>query len=133
MMKRAVEASPTTKLLGVTVLTSLTEADLAADGIGGPLSAAVDRRARLAARAGVGGLVCSPQEIADVKAAAPRLLAVVPGVRPAGAALGDQKRVATPASAIAAGADYLVVGRPVRDAPAPAQAFAAIVREVEQA
>jgi orotidine-5'-phosphate decarboxylase len=58
---------------------------------------------------------------------------VVPGVRPAGAALGDQKRVATPAGAIAAGADYLVIGRPVRDAARPAEAFAAIVAEVEQA
>jgi orotidine-5'-phosphate decarboxylase len=130
MMKRAVEAS-TTKILGVTVLTSLTDADLAADGIGGTVAAAVARRARIAAAAGVAGLVCSPQEIGEVKAV--NLLAVVPGVRPAGAALGDQKRVATPASAIAAGADYLVVGRPVRDAPVPAQAFTSIVREVEQA
>jgi orotidine-5'-phosphate decarboxylase len=132
MMQRAVEAAGATKVLGVTVLTSLTDGDLAADGVSGPVTEAVARRARVAARAGVAGLVCSPQEIAQVKAAG-ELLAVVPGVRPAGAALGDQKRVATPASAIAAGADYLVIGRPVRDAPRPAEAFTAIVREVEQA
>jgi orotidine-5'-phosphate decarboxylase len=132
MMKRAVEAAGATRILGVTVLTSLAESDLAADGIGGGVADAVVRRARVAAAAGVPGLVCSPQEVAQVKAAS-GLLTVVPGVRPAGAALGDQKRVATPATTIAAGADYLVVGRPIRDAAVPAQAFAAVVREVEQA
>jgi orotidine-5'-phosphate decarboxylase len=132
MMKRAVDAAGSSKILGVTVLTSLSEGDLAADGIGGSVAEAVVRRARLAAAAGVPGLVCSPQEVAQVKAQS-GLFTVVPGVRPAGAALGDQKRVATPASTIAAGADYLVIGRPVRDAPSPAEAFAAVVREVEQA
>jgi orotidine-5'-phosphate decarboxylase len=81
----------------------------------------------------VTGIVCSPQEVAEVRAACPNLALVVPGVRPAGAALGDQKRVATPASAIAAGADYLVVGRPIRDAVDPAAAFAGIAGEVEAA
>lgn len=134
MLRRAVEtASGKTTVLGVTVLTSLTDEDLQADGIAGDVGAAVERRARLAAAAGVPGLVCSPQEVARVKAATPSLVAVVPGVRPAGAALGDQKRVATPASAIAAGADYIVIGRPVRDAPHPAKAFAAVVDEVEAA
>jgi orotidine-5'-phosphate decarboxylase len=136
MMKRAVEAAsaaaPTTKILGVTVLTSLNDGDLAADGIGGSVADAVVRRAKVAAAAGVPGLVCSPQEVGRVKAES-GLLTVVPGVRPAGAALGDQKRVATPASTIAAGADYLVIGRPIRDAAQPAEAFAAVVREVEQA
>jgi orotidine-5'-phosphate decarboxylase len=132
MMKRAVDAAGTTKVLGVTVLTSLADSDLAADGIGGSVADAVVRRAKVAAAAGVPGLVCSPQEVAQVKAAS-GLLTVVPGVRPAGAALGDQKRVATPASTIAAGADYLVIGRPIRDAAKPAEAFAAVVREVEQA
>jgi len=133
MMRRAVEAAAgRTTILGVTVLTSLNDGDLAADGIGGSLAEAVLRRARVAAAAGVPGIVCSPQEVAQVKAAS-GLLTVVPGVRPAGAAAGDQKRVATPASTIAAGADYLVIGRPVRDAPKPAEAFAAVVHEVEQA
>jgi orotidine-5'-phosphate decarboxylase len=133
MMRRAVEAAAgRTKILGVTVLTSLGESDLAADGIGGSVAEAVVRRARVAAAAGVPGLVCSPQEVVQVKAAS-GLFTVVPGVRPAGAAAGDQKRVATPASTIGAGADYLVIGRPVRDAPKPAEAFAAVVREVEQA
>jgi orotidine-5'-phosphate decarboxylase len=133
MMKRAVDAAAgKTAVLGVTVLTSLSDGDLAADGIGGSVAEAVVRRAKLAAAAGVPGLVCSPQEVAQVKAAS-GLVTVVPGVRPAGAALGDQKRVATPASTIASGADYLVIGRPIRDAPRPAEAFAAVVREVEQA
>jgi orotidine-5'-phosphate decarboxylase len=133
MMKRAVEAAGRTRILGVTVLTSLNESDLTADGLAGPVSAVVARRARVAAAAGVAGLVCSPQEIAEAKGAGSSLLAVVPGVRPTGAALGDQKRVATPASTIAAGADYLVIGRPIRDAAQPAQAFAAVVSEVEGA
>jgi orotidine-5'-phosphate decarboxylase len=133
MMKRAVEAAAgKTTLLGVTVLTSLSDGDLAADGISGTVAEAVVRRAKVAAAAGVPGLVCSPQEVAQVKAQS-GLIAVVPGVRPAGAALGDQKRVATPASTIAAGADYLVIGRPIRDAVSPAEAFAAVVRQVEQA
>jgi orotidine-5'-phosphate decarboxylase len=133
MMRRAVEAAAgRTKILGVTVLTSLNDGDLAADGISGSVADAVLRRARVAALAGVPGLVCSPQEVVQVKAAS-GLFTVVPGVRPAGAAVGDQKRVATPASTIGAGADYLVIGRPVRDAPSPAEAFAAVVREVEQA
>jgi len=133
MLRRAVEAAGSTGILAVTVLTSASESDLEADGVVGSIAAAVARLARLAAAAGVHGLVCSPQELAEVKGAAPRLLTVVPGVRPAGAALGDQKRVATPAGAICAGADYLVVGRPVRDAPHPAEAFDAIVAEVEAA
>jgi orotidine-5'-phosphate decarboxylase len=133
MMKRAVDAAAgKTTVLGVTVLTSLSDGDLAADGIGGSVAEAVVRRAKLAAAAGVPGLVCSPQEVAQVKAQS-GLVTVVPGVRPAGAALGDQKRVATPASTIAAGADYLVIGRPIRDAAKPAEAFAAVVAEVEQA
>ena len=132
MMKRAVEAAGQTTVLGVTVLTSLSDGDLVADGISGSVADAVVRRAKVAAAAGVPGLVCSPQEVVQVKAAS-GLVTVVPGVRPAGAALGDQKRVATPASTIAAGADYLVIGRPIRDAASPAEAFATVVREVEQA
>jgi len=134
MMRRAVEvAKGKPGILGVTVLTSLSEEDLHADGIASTMREAVVRRAKLAEKAGVAGIVCSPQEVADVRAASNTLALVVPGVRPAGAALGDQKRVATPSSAIAAGADYLVVGRPVRDAQNPAAAFAALVGEVETA
>jgi len=134
MMKRAAQAAQgRAKLLGVTVLTSLAEDDLRADGIAGSMREAVVRRAQLAAQAGLAGVVCSPQEVADVRQACPSLLLVVPGVRPAGAEKGDQKRVATPGSAIAAGADYLVLGRPIRDAASPAAAFAAVVAEVTSA
>jgi orotidine-5'-phosphate decarboxylase len=132
MMQRAADvAQGKPVILGVTVLTSLSDEDLRADGIAGTMREAVVRRARLAEQTGAGGIVCSPQEVADVRAASATLALVVPGVRPSGAALGDQKRVATPASAIAAGADYLVVGRPIRDAQSPAAAFAGIVAEVE--
>ena len=134
MMKRAAQAAQgRAKLLGVTVLTSLAEEDLHADGIAGSMREAVVRRAKQAAQAGIAGVVCSPQEVAEVRLACPSLLLVVPGVRPAGADVGDQKRVATPSSAIAAGADYLVVGRPIRDAASPAAAFAAVVAEVASA
>lgn len=134
MMQRAVAvAQGKPAILGVTVLTSLSQDDLLADGVSGTMREAVLRRARLAEMAGAWGIVCSPQEVADVRAASRGLRLVVPGVRPAGTAPGDQKRVATPASAIAAGADYLVVGRPIRDAASPAAAFAAVVAEVEAA
>lgn len=134
MMRRAAEvAQGRPGILGVTVLTSLGDDDLRADGIGGTMREAVLRRAALAEAAGATGIVCSPQEVAEVRAASAKLVLVVPGVRPAGAAVGDQKRVATPGAAIAAGADYLVVGRPIRDAGSPADAFAAIVAEVEAA
>jgi orotidine-5'-phosphate decarboxylase len=134
MMRRAAEAAQGTPgILGVTVLTSLSQEDLWADGIAGTMREAVVRRAKLAEKAGARGIVCSPQEVADVRAASQTLALVVPGVRPAGVALGDQKRVATPASAIAAGADYLVVGRPIRDAQSPAEAFTAVAGEVAAA
>ncbi|HEY0707497.1 MAG TPA: orotidine-5'-phosphate decarboxylase, partial [Polyangia bacterium] len=134
MLKRAAEAAgDRLTLLAVTVLTSLGVEDLRADGISGSVAEAVIRRARLAAAAGVGGLVCSPHEVADARAAGKDLLLVVPGVRPSGAAAGDQKRIATPSDTVKAGADFLVVGRPVRDAASPAQAFADIVREIEAA
>jgi orotidine-5'-phosphate decarboxylase len=132
MLRRTADAAAgKVKTLGVTVLTSLGQEDLAAEGISGSVADAVARRAALAARAGLAGLVCSPQEVAAAGQAAPGLLRVVPGVRPAGAALGDQKRVGTPAATIQAGADHLVVGRPIRDAASPAEAFAAIVAEIE--
>jgi orotidine-5'-phosphate decarboxylase len=133
MLRRAVDAAGgKVKVLAVTVLTSLSAEDLAADGIAGPVVAAVGRRARLAAAAGIAGIVCSPLEVSEARAAGEELLLVVPGVRPSGAALGDQKRVATPAATVRAGADHLVVGRPIRDAAAPAEAFAAIVQELRE-
>ena len=137
MLTRAAEAAGAgLKILGVTVLTSLVEDDLRAEGIESTIPEMVRARARVAARAGVAGLVCSPHEIEHARAAAPGLFIVVPGIRPAegaGSAKGDQKRVATARQAIDNGADYLVVGRPVRDAADPAQAFAALVAEVEAA
>ena len=142
MLARAAEAAAgRVKLLGVTVLTSLAEDDLRAEGVEQTIPEMVRARARIAARAGIAGLVCSPLEIEAARGAAPGLLIVVPGIRPAaapGAAKGighqdDQKRVATAGQAIANGADYLVVGRPVRDAADPAAAFEALVREVEAA
>ncbi len=134
MLLRAAEAAGSdTRVLGVTVLTSLTDEDLRADGQLGSVASVVRGRARVAAKAGLAGLVCSPHEVALVKDVAPTLVAVVPGVRPAGAALGDQKRVATPGEAVRNGADFIVIGRPLRDAPLPAAAFAAVVREIEAA
>ncbi len=137
MLSRAAQAAAgKVKILGVTVLTSLAEDDLRAEGIEQTIPEVVRARARIAARAGIAGLVCSPLEIEAARAAAPGLFIVVPGIRPAagaGAAKGDQKRVATAGQAIAAGADYLVVGRPIRDAADPAAAFEEVVREVEAA
>ncbi len=134
MCQRAAAATPDgLRLLGVTVLTSLTAEDLGADGTSDTPAQLVARRARLAAEVGLHGLVCSSQEIALARAAAPQALLVVPGIRPAGSEAGDQKRIATPGAAIAAGADWLVVGRPIRDAASPAEAFSRIVKEVESA
>ncbi len=124
MIEAAVRAAGSgVTVLAVTVLTSLDSDALAAVGLAGPPEAAVVRLARLAVGAGAGGLVCSPHEVAAVRAAVGKgPLLVVPGVRPAGAAKGDQARVATPAEAISAGADVIVLGRPLRDAQDPAAA-----------
>jgi orotidine-5'-phosphate decarboxylase len=128
MVRAAVRgAGGRVRILAVTVLTSLDEAALQAIGLIGPPQGAVVRLARLAIEAGAGGVVCSPLEVAAVRAAVgPGPLLVVPGVRPAGSARGDQARVATPAEAIRAGADVVVLGRPLRDAPDPAAAARAI-------
>jgi orotidine-5'-phosphate decarboxylase len=118
-----VAASPRTKLIAVTVLTSLEAGDLAAMGISGSPIEQVARLARLVMQSGLDGVVCSPQEIQAVRTACgPGFLIVTPGVRPAGAALGDQRRVMTPTEAIKAGADLLVIGRPITGAPDPAVA-----------
>ena len=118
-------------VLAVTVLTSMDDADLADIGASGPIADLVARRARLAATAGCHGVVASPHEAAAIRAGAPAgFLIVTPGVRPAGADAGDQKRIATPAAARAAGADLVVVGRPIRDAADPAAMARAIAAEV---
>jgi orotidine-5'-phosphate decarboxylase len=124
---------PAPTLLAVTVLTSWDPARFAAElSIDEPVEAYVPRLAELAAAAGIGGCVCSPLEVAALRAAHPEPFALVtPGIRPAGAALGDQQRVLTPAQALAAGASQLVIGRPITAAPDPAAAFAACCRELE--
>ncbi len=121
-------------VLGVTVLTSLGAEDLAATGLAGPVSDQVIRLARLAQASGLDGVVCSAREVAALRAeCGATFKLVVPGIRPAGAGADDQKRTATPAQAIAAGADYLVVGRPITGAGDPAQAARAIIDEIEAA
>ncbi len=121
-------------LIAVTVLTSLDEADLVDAGVMATPAAQVVRLAALAESAGMDGVVCSVLDLARLRAAvAPEFLAVTPGVRPAGSGEGDQKRVATPAAAVAAGADYLVIGRPITAAADPLAALAAIEAELEEA
>jgi orotidine-5'-phosphate decarboxylase len=123
---------PAPTLLAVTVLTSWEQARFASElAIGEPLAAYVPRLAQLAAAVGIGGCVCSPLEVAALRAAHPEPFALVtPGIRPAGAALGDQQRVLTPAQAVAAGASQLVIGRPTTAVPDPAAAFAACCLEL---
>jgi len=114
-------------LIGVTVLTSLTEADLAATGVAVPIEAQVLRLATLAKANGLDGVVCSAHEAATLRSACgPAFTLVTPGIRPAGSAHNDQARVMTPEAAIAAGADYLVIGRPITAAPDPLVALDAI-------
>jgi len=117
-------------LLGVTILTSLKNEELAAIGMVSDTAAQVGRLAKLAKKAGMDGVVCSAQEIELVrKDVGPEFLIVTPGIRPAWAAAQDQKRVMTPAEAVAKGSDYLVIGRPITQAPSPREAFAKIVAE----
>jgi orotidine-5'-phosphate decarboxylase len=119
------------KILGVTILTSLERADLDAGMIRpGDLHEITVERAARAFEAGADGIICSPREAQAIRALPDARLIVTPGVRPAGAALGDQKRVETPASAIAAGADHIVVGRPVWQAADPRAAAQAILAEL---
>jgi orotidine-5'-phosphate decarboxylase len=122
------------KLLAVTVLTSMDAAQLQATGVEAAPAMQVARLADLAMVSGISGLVCSPQEAATLREQfGPRVFLVTPGIRPAGAATGDQKRAATPAAAITAGADMLVVGRPITAAPSPAAAAQAILAEIREA
>lgn len=123
MIAAAAEAMPDTLIAAVTILTSLSAGDLDRLGIAGPPDDAVTRLARLAVDAGARALVCSPREVALVRAAVgPGVVLVTPGVRPAGADANDQARVATPEQALADGADLLVIGRPITGAADPAEA-----------
>lgn len=135
-MKAAVEGARGSKLkvLAVTVLTSYDNDDLAAAGYKLGVSELVARRAEQARDLGIDGLVCSPEEAANLRGIVGANMALVtPGIRPAGSAAGDQKRIMTPAKAIAAGADYLVVGRPIVEATDPKAAADAIVAEIADA
>jgi len=129
-VKAAREAGDT-KVLAVTVLTSLDDHDLAQIGAIGPVAELVKKRALLAVAAGCDGIVASPHEVTVLRGVVPAgFLIVTPGVRPEGSAAGDQKRVMTPRQARAAGADLVVIGRPLRDAGNPAAAARAIVEEL---
>ena len=129
----ALEA-PRPLVVGVTVLTSLDDDDLTAIGVAGGVAHQVVRLGRLARDCGLDGVVCSPREIAALRAACGAdFKLVVPGIRPAGAAKDDQKRVMTPGEAVALGADYLVVGRPITQAANPLAAVKAMVAELGSA
>jgi orotidine-5'-phosphate decarboxylase len=142
MMVKAAEAAraaagagkgPKPILLGVTVLTSLKGADLEEVGLGSDVASQVLRLAGLAKAAGLDGVVCSPQEIEVLRREFGRELVIVtPGIRPVWAAAQDQKRIMTPAEAVAKGADYLVIGRPITGAPSPNEAFLRIAEEIGQ-
>lgn len=130
MIAAAAAQLPGTRITAVTVLTSLSDADLAAIGLQGPALEAAVRLARVAVSAGARAIVCSPNEVAAVRAAVPDdITLITPGVRPAsgaGSAIGDQARVATPEAALAAGADLLVIGRPITAATDPGAAARAL-------
>ncbi|MCZ3387472.1 MAG: orotidine-5'-phosphate decarboxylase, partial [Actinomycetia bacterium] len=128
MVRAAVDALPEAHVTAVTILTSMSESDLRAVGLSGPPREAVLRLAAMAVNAGAKALVCSPHEVAAVReAVGADVLLITPGVRPAGAPVGDQRRVATPRQALAAGADLLVVGRPITGAEDRAGAAARLL------
>jgi orotidine-5'-phosphate decarboxylase len=130
-VERAAKESDRLVVLAVTMLTSLDASDLVATGVAERPAEHVLRLAKLAWSVGVRGFVCSPAEAAPLRTAlGAEAVLVTPGVRPRGADAGDQKRIATPEEAIAQGADYIVVGRPIRDATDPAAAARAIAAEV---
>lgn len=118
-------------VFAVTILTSMGESDIAGIGLSGDAASNVVRLARLAKDSGCDGVVCSPHEVREIKTAlGSDFLTLTPGIRPAGAAQGDQKRITTPADAVAAGSDYLVVGRPITEAPDAYAAAKAILEEM---
>jgi orotidine-5'-phosphate decarboxylase len=135
MMRAAVDAvrtvSPSTRVIAVTMLTSLSDEDLPSVGLVPPVADQVLRLASLAQQCGLDGVVCSAHEIARLRSElGPEFLLVVPGIRPAGSAVGDQRRVMGPAEAQAAGADVLVIGRPITGAQDPALAARDIARSL---
>lgn len=132
-MKAAAKGAAGSSLtvLGVSVMTSMDDADLAEAGYAKGVAEMVPLRARQAVAAGIGGLVCSASDLAAVRAAVGQsLVLVTPGIRPAGDAVGDQKRVMTPGEALRAGADHLVIGRPITAAADPKAALARILDEI---
>lgn len=143
MMRAAVEAADEAaakfavarpQILAVTVLTSISQSDLAETGVDGSVMDQVKRLAALAQSAGVDGVVCSPQEVEALRCqCGPDFKLVIPGIRPVWAAANDQKRVLTPVEALAKGADWLVIGRPITAAADPADAARRIIDELENA
>jgi orotidine-5'-phosphate decarboxylase len=133
--RKAIEGrSNPPQLLAVTVLTSMDIAQLAATGNEHSPAGEVELIARMAMTEGIRGFVCSPQEVEKLRQiTGPEGVLVIPGIRPAGAGVGDQKRVATPAEAMRHGASYLVIGRPITQASNPAESAEAILREMAQA
>ncbi|HLG88871.1 MAG TPA: orotidine-5'-phosphate decarboxylase [Alphaproteobacteria bacterium] len=134
MMRAAADAARGSgcRLLAVTVLTSLDDADLASVGQSGPSLDQVRRLAALARESGADGIVCAPSEVAAIRAeVGPDFTLMVPGIRPVWAAAGDQKRAMPPKEAVAAGADHIVVGRPITGAADPAEAARRIMAEIE--
>ncbi|MFP5275738.1 MAG: orotidine-5'-phosphate decarboxylase [Acidobacteriota bacterium] len=122
------------QLLAVTVLTSMDQAQASAVGLNRSPAEQVELLARMGMEAGIRGFVCSPEEVARLRSlTGPDGVLVIPGIRPAGAAIGDQKRIATPADALRQGASYLVVGRPITQAAEPARAAEAILKEMAKA
>lgn len=140
MLKRTMEAIRETaekenltlpKIIGVTILTSFDEAGLAGVGFKEPIEQTAQNLAKLCLNAGLDGVVCSPHEVRGIKAqGGPEFLTVCPGIRPAWAAVGDQKRITTPADAIKIGVDYMVVGRPITQASEPKEAALKILQEI---
>ena len=134
MLKAAVNAASlpsAPRLLAVTVLTSMDELQLLATGVSAEMEHHVLALAEMAALTGVSGFVCSPQELSAMRAMHPQATLVTPGIRPMGSAKGDQKRTASPAAALAAGADYIVVGRPITQVANPGEAARAILEEMQ--
>ncbi len=127
-------AGTNTQILAVTVMTSMDDHDLATAGYAHGVVDLVKLRAKQAKDIGIDGLICSATDIANIREATGSALKIVtPGIRPAGSAVGDQKRIMTPAAAILAGADHLVIGRPITDAKDPRSAAEAIVKEIASA
>jgi len=124
--------TPKPLILAVTVLTSLSDSDMPGLGISGSVADQVHRLADLAQEAGADGVICSPLEVADLRARlGPDFRLVVPGIRPAGSEVGDQQRVMTPAEAVTQGADYLVIGRPITQSDDPVTAADAIATKID--